>query len=166
MKYRKLGSTGMMVSQIGFGGIPIAHVSEKQAVRVLKRSHELGVNFVDTHRGYGDSEIKIGKALADVREQYYLATKIAAHTRREAEKSLNESLKRLRTNYIDLLFIKNQDSDEVVRQAMGRNGSLEVARRAQKAGIVRHIGMTSHTEKTAYKALRSGEYEAILQDTQ
>ena len=72
MIYRKLGSTGMMVSRIAFGGIPILNVSEKDAVRVLRRAFEMGMNFVDTHRGYGDSELKIGKALADVREQYYL----------------------------------------------------------------------------------------------
>ncbi len=162
MKYRKLGSTGMMVSQVGFGGIPIMGVSEKQAIKVLRRAFDLGVNFVDTHRGYGDSEIKIGKALGDVREQYYLATKISLHSRREAQKSLKQSLKRLQTDYIDLLFIKNLDSDEVMARAMGRNGSLRVAREAQKAGIVRHIGLTSHDEKTAYKCLRSGEYEAIM----
>ncbi len=145
MIYRKLGATDMLVSRIGFGGIPILGVSEKQAVRILRRSFEKGMNFVDTHRGYGDSEIKIGKALADVREQYYLATKIADHTRKGAEKSLKESLKRLRTDYIDLLFIKNLNSEEVLKLAMGRNGSLPVARRAQEAGIVRHIGFTSHT---------------------
>lgn len=162
MIYRKLGSTGMMVSRIGFGGIPILDISETQAITLLQRAFEKGVNFVDTHLGYGDSEIKIGKALADVREQYYLATKISHHTRKEAQKSLKESLKRLRTDYIDLLFIKNLDSDDVLAQAMGRNGSLKVAREAQKAGIVRHIGFTSHTEKTAYKALRTGEYEAAM----
>ena len=152
----------MLVSRIGFGGIPIMGVSEKQAVKVIRRSFEKGMNFVDTSRTYNDSEIKIGKALADVREQYYLATKIRDHTRKGAEKSLRESLKRLRTDYIDLLFIKNLDSEEVLKQAMGRNGSLPVARRAQKAGIVRHIGFTSHSEKTAYKALRTGEFKAVM----
>ena len=162
MKYRKLGSTGMMVSRIGFGGIPILRSSDKTAQRVLRRAFELGVNFVDTHRGYGDSEIKIGNALCDVREEVYLATKISVHTRSEARKSLKESLRRLKTRYIDLLFIKNLDSEEVRAQAMGRNGSLKVVREAQRAGVVRHIGFTSHTEKTAWKALRSGEYEAIM----
>ena len=162
MMYRKLGETGMLVSQIGFGGIPILRVSEKQAIRILRRSFEKGMNFVDTHRNYGDSEIKIGKALADVREQYYLATKISDHTRKGAEKSLKESLRRLRTDYIDLLFIKTLDSEEVLKRAMGRNGSLPVVRRAQEAGIVRHIGFTSHDEKTAYKALRTGQYEAVM----
>jgi len=162
MIYRKLGSTGMMVSRIGFGGIPILRVSRKQAVKVLRRAFEKHVNFFDTHRGYGDSEIKIGQALSDVREQYYLATKIVDHTREGAQKSLKESLKRLGTDYLDLLFIKNLDSEEAIGRAMGRNGSLRVAREAQKAGVVRHIGFTSHTEKTAYKVLRSGEYEAVM----
>lgn len=162
MEYIKLGSTGMMVSRVGFGGIPILRESTADAVKVLRRAFEVGVNYVDTHVGYGDSEIKIGKALGAVREQYYLSTKIARHDRRGAERSLRESLKRLKTDYIDLLYIKNLDSDEAIARAMGRNGSLAVARRAQKAGVVRHIGFTSHTEKAAYKALRTGAYEAVM----
>ena len=162
MIYRKLGKTGMLVSRIGFGGIPILQVPAKQAEKVLWRAFEGGVNFVDTHRGYGDSEIKIGKTFAGVREQYYLATKISNHTRLGAQKSLRESLRRLDTDYLDLLFIKNLDNEECLKQAMGRNGSLRVAREAQKAGIIRHIGFTSHTEKAAYQALRSGEYEAVM----
>ena len=88
MIYKKLGSTGMMVSRIGFGGIPILNTSGKQAERVLQRAFENGVNFIDTHRGYGDSEIKIGNAFSQVREQIYLATKIADHTEKGARKSL------------------------------------------------------------------------------
>lgn len=162
MIYRKLGKTGMLVSRIGFGGIPILRVSEEQAEKVLWRAFEKGVNFVDTHRGYGDSEIKIARTLRSVREQYYLATKIGDHTRAGAQKSLRQSLRRLGTDYVDLLFIKNLDSEEVLKQAMSRNGSLRVVREAQKAGIVRHIGFTSHTEKITYQALRSGEYEAAM----
>ena len=79
-------------------------VSEKQAIKVLRRAFEKGINFVDTFRKYGDSEIKIGKALVDVRHRYYLATKIRDHARKDAQKSLDESLKRLKTDYIDLLF--------------------------------------------------------------
>ncbi len=85
MIYRKLGSTGMMVSRVGFGGIPIMHASEKDAVKVLRAAFEKGVNYVDTFLGYGDSELKIGHALADVREQYYLSTKISKHSRKEAQ---------------------------------------------------------------------------------
>lgn len=162
MNYTKLGSTGMMVSRIGFGGIPILRVSEKRAVRTLRRAFEKGMNYIDTYIGYGDSEIKIGKALRDVREQYYLSTKIAKHTRKEAQKQLKGSLKRLQTDYIDLLYIKNLDSKESVEQALSKDGSLPVAREAQKKGIVRHVGFTSHTEKTAWKALRTGEFEAIM----
>ena len=162
MQYVKLGGTGMLGSRVGFGGIPILRESTADAVKVLRRALELGVNYFDTHVGYGDSEIKIAKALGAVREQYYLSTKISHHTRKGAEKSLANSLKRLKTDYIDLLYIKNLDSDKVLAQAMGRNGSLAVARRAQRAGVVRHIGFTSHTEKAAYKALRTGQYAAAM----
>ena len=162
MKQVRLGKTELLVSEVAFGGIPILRVSKKQAVGVLRRAFEKGMNYVDTYQGYGDSEIKIAEALGDVREEYYLSTKIARHTRKEAQKQLKTSLKRLRTRYIDLLYIKNLDSDESIRQSMGRNGSLRVAREAQKAGVVRHIGFTSHTEKAAYKALRTGEYEAMM----
>lgn len=162
MIYQKLGSTGMMVSRIGFGGIPILEVSDEAAEKVLWRAFEKGINYFDTHLLYGDSEVKIGKALSGVREQYYLSTKISNHSRAGAEKSLKDSLKRLKTDYIDLLYIKNIDNDEVLNKAMGRNGSLQVARKAQRAGIVRHIGVTSHDEATCYKAVATGEYEAVM----
>ena len=162
MNYRKLGSTTMLVSRLGFGGIPILRVSEKQAVRVLRRAFESGVNYVDTFKGYGDSEIKIATALGGVRDEYYLSTKISDHTRKGARATIRESLKRLGTDYIDLMYIKNLDSAEVIDRAMSKGGSLEVAREAQKAGVVKHIGFTSHTEKAAYRALRTGEYEAVM----
>lgn len=162
MEYRKLGSTGMLVSRVGFGGIPIMRTTEAKATEVLLKALEKGVNYVDTHVGYGDSELKIGNALKAHREEYYLSTKLSVHTAREAQQSLRKSLKRLKTDYIDLLYIKNLDSAEVYKQAMSRNGSLRVAREAQKAGIVRHIGFTSHTEKITWQALRSGEYTAVM----
>jgi predicted aldo/keto reductase-like oxidoreductase len=162
MEYRKLGSTGMMVSRVGFGGIPIMRGSRRAATRVLRKALDSGVNFYDTHRRYGDSELMIGEALSARREEFYLATKISDHSRRGARKSLRESLRRLRTEYIDLLFIKNLDSEDVFKSAMGRDGSLRVAREAQRAGKVRHIGLTSHTEKIAVQALRTGEFEAIM----
>jgi len=162
MKHRKLGRTTLLVSRLGFGGIPILRVGERQAIRVLREAFDSGVNYVDTFKGYGDSEIKIGKALGGVRDEYYLSTKLSDHTRRGAKKQLSDSLRRLKTDYIDLLYIKNLDSKEVIDRAMSKGGSLEVAREAQKAGVVGEIGFTSHTEKVAYRALRTGEYVAVM----
>ncbi|MFH1707007.1 MAG: aldo/keto reductase [Planctomycetota bacterium] len=162
MQYVKLGSTGMLVSRIGFGGIPIMRKSKATAVKVLREALERGINYIDTHLTYGDSEVKIAAALGKRREEYYLSTKAARHTAREARADLKSSLKRLKTDYIDLYFIKNMDSNEVLEQALSRNGSLRVAREAQKAGIVRHIGFTSHSEKVSWKALRTGEFAAIM----
>ena len=70
MKYTKLGSTGMMVSRIGFGGIPILRVPDKQAATVLEKALDKGINYFDTYIGYGDSEVKIGNTLSDRREEF------------------------------------------------------------------------------------------------
>jgi len=134
MEYMKLGPTGMMVSRVGFGGIPILRESTPDAVKVLRRAFEMGVNYVDTHRGYGDSEIKIGKALGEVRERYYLSTKIADHSRKGAEKSLRESLKRLQTDYIDLYQIHFIDRNVPIEETLAAFEELKQEGKIRAAG--------------------------------
>jgi uncharacterized protein len=162
MLYHQMGRTGLVVSRVGFGGIPILHRPEKPAIELLRRAVERGMNHVDTHLGYGDSEVKIGKALAGMREEVIVSTKIDKHNWSGARESLKKSLRRLRTKRIEMMYIKNVDSIEVMEQAMKGKSSLAVLREAQKAGVAGHIGFSSHTEKIAFKALRTGEFEFIM----
>ena len=98
LKKRRLGKTGLQVTEMGFGGIPIQRVSEEEAIRVVKRCYELGINYYDTARGYTTSEERIGKALEGVRDKVYIATKSHARTAKELRENLMTSLKNLRTD--------------------------------------------------------------------
>jgi predicted aldo/keto reductase-like oxidoreductase len=152
---RPLGRTGERVSIVGIGG---AHLSEpkedKEAVRIVQAALDAGVNFLDNAWDYhhGKSERRVGKALAGgYRDKAFVMTKIPAHTRALAEKQIDESLERLRTDRIDLLqfheVIRMADAEKI----LGEGGSLEAVLAAQRAGKVRFIGFTGHKSPAIHK---------------
>ncbi len=161
MKPIRLGKTGLEVSRIGFGGIPIMRLAEDEAIKVVQRCLDLGVTFLDTANGYGTSEERIGKAIAGRREQVVIATKTGARDRATAQEHLELSLKRLDTDYIDLWQFHNISTFEAYEQALGPNGAMEAAQEALRAGKIRHIGVTSHSMDVALKAVPSGHFETI-----
>jgi predicted aldo/keto reductase-like oxidoreductase len=164
MKTTRLGTTGLQVSRVGFGGIPIQRLSEAEAVRVVQRCLELGVTFLDTATGYTTSEERIGKALAASpgrREQVVLATKTPARDRATAEEHLDLSLKRLQVETIDLWQFHSVSTFEAYEQVLGPGGAMEAAQHALQAGKVRHIGLSSHSMDVALKAVPSGHFETI-----
>ncbi|MFC2078945.1 aldo/keto reductase [Candidatus Bipolaricaulota bacterium] len=157
----RLGRTELQVTRIGFGGIPIQRVSDEEARRVIRRTFDLGVTFFDTANGYGTSEERIGEALSEEREQIILATKTPARDRDGALKHLELSLKRLRTDVIDLWQLHNVSSEENYARVIGPGGALEAAHEAMRDGVVRHIGLTSHLMAIALKAVESDLFETI-----
>ncbi len=112
MKKITLGRTGLKINPFGFGGIPIQRVSEDEAVAVVRRCYDLGVNYYDTARGYTVSEERIGKALEDMRDEVVLATKSSRRTAEELEAELETSLGNLRTDRIDVYQLHNVSSYE------------------------------------------------------
>lgn len=164
MKRIRLGKTGLMVSRIGFGGIPIQRLTEPEAIRIVQRCLELGVTFLDTANGYTTSEARIGRALGALpggREQVILATKTMARDRATALEHLELSLKRLNVETIDLWQLHNVSSLEAYEQVLGPGGALEAARGALEAGKVRHVGLTSHSLDVALEAVPSGLFETV-----
>ncbi len=154
MEKIRLGRTEMMVTGLGFGGIPIQRVPEEEAIAVVHKCLELGINFLDTANGYTTSEEKIGKAIIGKREGIFLATKSFAPTREDIEKNLKLSLERLGVDYIDLYQLHNVSDAkalEIVLDPDGPRGAVEDARRA---GLVKHIGITSHQIDIAKDAVR------------
>ena len=124
MEYRILGKTGLKISRLGFGGIPIQKIDAegtKQLIRELMREN---INFIDTARGYTVSEEYLGYALEGVREQFILATKSMARTKDSMQKDIDTSRKNLRTNYIDLYQIHNPSAKDL-EQVMAPGGALE-----------------------------------------
>jgi len=161
MKSVRLGKTGLMVSRVGFGGIPIQRLTEAEAVRVLQRCLDLGVTFLDTANGYSTSEERIGKAIAGRRDQVIIATKTGARDRATAQEHLELSLKRLNVETIDLWQFHNVSTFEDYEQVLGPDGAMEAAQRALEAGKVRHIGITNHSMDVALKAVPSGHFETV-----
>ncbi|MFQ5822294.1 MAG: aldo/keto reductase, partial [Candidatus Heimdallarchaeota archaeon] len=104
LQKRRLGRTGLQVSVIGFGGIPIIARSRNEAEKVVRYAYEKGINYFDTARAYGDSEEKIGAALKDVRDEVVIATKTHQRTKESAARAgLKQSLRNLQTDRIDLV---------------------------------------------------------------
>ena len=161
MKSVRLGKTGVQVSCIGFGGIPIQRLSEAEAVRVVRHALDLGVTWIDTANGYTTSEERIGKAIAGRRDQVVIATKTGAGDRETARQHLELSLKRLQTDYIDLWQFHGVSSQAKYDAVLGPGGAMEAAREAVLEGKVRHIGITSHSMEMALKAVPSGHFETV-----
>jgi aryl-alcohol dehydrogenase-like predicted oxidoreductase len=123
------------------GGIPLTRPTEDEAVKVIRRALDLGVNFIDTAYSYGDgmSEERIGKAIAGRREQVILATKGGGREKGVTLKSIEVSLKRLNTGYIDLWQFHGISTFETLEWVLER-GPMEEAQNALRTGKVRHIG--------------------------
>ena len=147
--YRTLGRTGEKVSIVGIGGYHLARpeVEKQESIRIVRKALDQGVNFLDNCWDYngGESEIRMGEALRDgYRKKAFLMTKIDGRNKSSAAQQLNESLKRLGTDSIDLLqfheIIRESDADRI----FAPGGALETVLQARKAGKVRYIGFTGH----------------------
>jgi len=164
MEVRRLGKTEMQVSRIGFGGMTIPQVSVEQAVATINRALDLGVNFIDTARiyGNGDSERKIGRVMADRRDEVYLSSRTPDTTYDGIKKAIDESLEALRTNYIDLYEPHDVSSSALYDPLMRKGGGLQALREAKQEGKIGHIGFTSHNWELIGKMIRSDQFEAGL----
>ena len=162
MKEKILGRTGLKVKTLGFGGIPIQRVSEEEAIAVVKRCYELGLNYYDTARGYTVSEERIGKALEDVRENVYYATKSHQPTADGIRKEMEISLKNLRTDYIDVYQLHNVGNEESWKRAREPGGPLEALEEAKKEGKIRHISVTSHSPDLAIELVKSEIFDTLM----
>ena len=157
----RLGRTEMMVSRAGFGGVPIQRVSEEEAIAIVRRCLDLGVNFLDTAVGYTNSEERIGRAIAGRREDVHIATKAMARTRDMMEQHLELSLQRLGVDYIDLYQLHSVSEPETLEVVLAPSGPLAVLEDARESGVVRHIGVTSHNLEVAKDAVRSGRFDTV-----
>ena len=154
----KLGRTGLMVSASSFGALPVQRVSMDEAKKLLRIAYDGGINYFDTANAYSDSEEKIGEALSDVRHNIIISTKSGASDKATLLKHIELSLRRMKTDYIDILQLHNpgtlpdpEDPDSLY------GGLLE----AQKKGWIRFIGITNHRNQLAWDAVLSGKYDTL-----
>jgi len=163
MRYRTLGKTGLDVSVVGFGGIKLLDVSEEQACAALHRALDLGINFIDTARGYRDSEHKIGLVLKERRDECIIATKTLFRDADGAMRDLETSLRELQTGRLDLWQLHNVMDRDLWERVTRPGGALAAAKRARAEGLVDHIGITIHRSLYVMReAIQSGEFETIL----
>jgi hypothetical protein len=162
MNYRILGKTGLKISEIGFGCIPIIRLSATEAVQVLRHGFDKGITYYDTANAYADSEAKIGKALNSVRHQVVLATKTLKRDGAGVWEHLHRSLEMLQTDYIDLYQIHQvaQETDWEAVTAPG--GALEAILKAKEQGKIRHIGITTHSLTMALKLVKTDLFATIM----
>ena len=147
---------------LGFGGIPIGRVSEDEAIEVVRRCYELGINFYDTARDYGPSEERIGKALEDVRGEIILATKSSKRTKEGLLKDLDVSLEKLRTHWIDVYQLHNVASEEEWIQVAAPGGALDGLFEAREAGKIRHLGISCHRPDLLVKILSEDIFDTVM----
>ena len=161
MKYNILGKTGLRISHMGFGGIPIQRIDAEGTKKLVRQLYENGVNYIDTARAYTVSEEYLGYALEGLREHFILATKSMARTKEAMAADIETSLKNLRTDYIDLYQIHNPspaDLDTVIAPG----GALEALQEAKAAGKIGHIGVTLHPVELFQRTVDFDWVETIM----
>jgi predicted aldo/keto reductase-like oxidoreductase len=168
--YRTLGKTGEKVSMMGLGGYHIGmQKDEELSIKIIRTAVDSGINFLDNCWDYngGESEVRMGKALRDgYRQRVFLMTKLDGHDKKTAASQIDESLKRLQTDHIDLMqfheVIRFEDPDKI----FAPGGSLEAALEAKKAGKIRYIGFTGHKNPDIHlKMLETADVHKFHFDT-
>jgi predicted aldo/keto reductase-like oxidoreductase len=161
MEKRILGSTGLEVSIIGLGGIPLQRLKADEAVKVVKYALEQGINFIDTARGYSVSEEFIGKAIENIRDDLIIATKSPARDYEGMKEALEESFKQLRTDYIDLYQFHFVRYKADLEKIMSEDGAYKALAEAKAAGKIGHIGITGHSADLMLEAINLEKFETI-----
>ncbi|MHC1759903.1 MAG: aldo/keto reductase [Negativicutes bacterium] len=161
MEKRRLGRTGMEVSCIGFGALPMQRCTMDEAGEVLHAALDSGINFIDTARAYTDSEEKIGRHISSRRREYYLATKSLKRTKEGMAQDIDTSLRLMKTDYIDLYQIHNVKKRAEYEQAMGPGGALAALKEAQQAGKIRFIGITGHDYDLLLEGIQTNEFSTV-----
>mgnify|MGYP001235992430 CR=1 FL=1 len=158
MEKIRLGKTELMVSASSFGALPIQRLTVQKAGFLLRKAYENGINYFDTANAYSDSEEKIGIALSDVRHHVILSTKSGASDKKTLLSHIQLSLKRMKTDYIDILQLHNPAQ---LPDPMDPDSTYGGLLEAKKRGYIRFIGITNHRLKVAEEAVLSDRYDTL-----
>ena len=174
MCYRRFGRTGLQMPVFSCGGMRFQHKwsdespssipADNQAnlERVIRRALELGINHIETARGYGTSEMQLGRILPSIpRDQLIVQTKISpTETQSEFLKTFDTSMGYLGLDHVDLLSLHGINTEELFHRAMRKGGTLDAARQLQAAGRVRHIGFSTHAPwRLVLRTVATGEFD-------
>ena len=156
-----LGRSGLSVSAVGFGGIPIQRVGNDDAVRAIRTALDLGVNLIDTAAGYGDSQKKIGLAVKGRRDGLVLATKSGQKTKEGMLEDVERSRREMGTDVIDLYQFHGVSRREAWDRIRAPGGALEGLLEAREKGWIKHIGFTSHSLDLSLELVEEEIFETI-----
>jgi len=164
METRTLGRTGLEVKRLGFGGMTLPGVDVDEAVATVHKALDLGVNFIDTARAYGggDSERKIGRVMKDRRGECFLSSRTTDMSYEGMKRDIDESLKALQTDHLDLYEPHDVSTSQKYAQLMASSGALRALKEAKAEGKIAHVGFTGHNWAILAEAIRTGEFEAML----
>ena len=159
---RSLGSTGEMLSMIGFGGIVVMDATPAQASNRVSEAIDYGINYFDVAPSYGDAELKLGPALEPYRKNVFLACKTTERSKEGSRKELEQSLKHLHTDHVDLYQLHAVTTLEDVEKIFSSDGALETYIAARKEGKVRFIGFSAHSVEAATALMERFAFDTIL----
>lgn len=160
MIYRKLGKTEMCVSALGLGTNRLSSCPQTEATAIINRLLDQGVNYLSS--GYGETQALIGNAVSHRRNDYYLTSKAGRPTAQGVREGIEESLRLLKTEYLDVYEMDFVNNDRQVAEHMGPGGAYEALLEAREKGLIRHIGLTSHRPDIIAALIGQGLFETAL----
>lgn len=162
MPKRRLGSTGIDLSIIGFGGVVAAGTPTEQVEKVIATSMELGINFYDTAAMYGDAEEMMGPSIKSRRKDIVLATKTAKRDAAQARAEFERSCELLGTDYFDMFLVHAvKDLQEDVDAAFAKGGAMEYLLERKKDGQIRSLGFSAHSTEAALTAMDRYDFDFL-----
>jgi aryl-alcohol dehydrogenase-like predicted oxidoreductase len=164
MEKRTLGRTGHKSTLITLGGASARPTTRRESDAYIKLALDHGVNHIDVAPTYGDgvAEVILGKWIKEYRTNLFIACKTQKRTKNEAHEELSRSLKNLQTDYVDLYQLHGLDDPEELRTALSEDGAVRAIQDAQKQGLIKYIGITSHNPVNIMKALESFDFDTVL----
>jgi len=159
---RPLGKTGEQLSIIAMGGIVVMDVTQQFANNIVAEAIDRGINYIDIAPSYGNAQDRMGPALKPYRDRVFLACKELPRDKAGAEKELDESLRQLQTDHVDLYQLHALAKVEDVNKALGPGGALEAFVAAKKAGKVRFLGFSAHSVEAALLAMDQFDFDTVL----
>ena len=162
MEKRTYGKTNEKLSILGFGGIIVTNQEQRDADNFVAEALDRGINYFDVSPTYGNAEVKLGSALAGKREKVFLACKTRKRSGKEAEEELFQSLKNLKTDWLDLYQMHAVTTKEDVETILSPGGALETFVKAREKGLVRHLGFSAHSEEAAIALLEQFNFDSVL----
>lgn len=161
MEMKRLGKTNIESFPIAFGGIPIQRVNEEEAVKVIRRAIDLGINFIDTARAYSDSEIKIGKALRGIGKKVYLSSKSFERTKDGIYADIKVSLKNLGVDKIDVYHIHGINDRETLTKVLSPDGAYYGLLKAKEEGLIDFIAASTHNVDIARDLILTEKFDVL-----